>query len=167
MRQEVRRLTEQIVPEVVVLDADMDVHAADHEAPRHLLQVLGEDVVAFLVGVVLRRPFGEGMGRGGDQGEAEFLGDGADGLAQIDELVARLLDRMAHRGADLDLRAQEFGAHLPLQGFLAFGEEGRRRRGLEVPALLVDEEVLLLNAEREAWFADGHGAIVSQSFARV
>ena len=42
------------------------------------------------------------------------------------------------------------------QGLLAFGEQGRGRLG-EVAAVLVDEEIFLLDAEGEAWFADGHG----------
>jgi hypothetical protein len=53
MRQEVRRLAEQIDPEVIVLDADMDMHAGDHEPPPDLLEVTGDYVIALLVGVLL------------------------------------------------------------------------------------------------------------------
>ncbi len=134
----------------------MDVHAADDEPPRHLLQILGENVVALLVGVLLALPFGEGMGGGGDRGEAELAGDGADRAAQPHELVAGLLHRVADAGADLDLRAQEFGTHLAAQRLLAFGEQGGRRLGREVAAFLIDEEIFLLDADGETWFADGH-----------
>ncbi len=141
----------------------MDVHAANDEPPRHLLQVLGEKVVALLVGVLLGPPFGEGVGGGGDGGKAELIGDGGDRAAQMDEIGASLLHRVADAGADLDLRAQEFGAHLAAQRLLAFGEQRGRRLGREVAGLLVDEEILFLDADGEAWFADGHGgAMVAQ-----
>ena len=99
------------------------------------------------------------MGGGGDGREAELIGDGADRRAQPDQLVARFLHGVADAGTDLDLRAQELRADLAAvieQGLLAFGEEGRGRLG-EVAAVLVDEEVFLLDAECEAWFADRHG----------
>ncbi len=157
MRQEIGRLAEQVDPEFIVLDADMHMHAADDEAPSHLLQVVGEHVVALLVGVLLVGPLGEGVGRGGDGGEAELVGDAADGGAEMHELVARLLHRLAHVGADLDLRAQELGADLAAQRLFAFGEQRRRLLLGEVAGVLVDEEIFFLDADREAWFLDGHG----------
>ena len=157
MRQEIGGLTEQIDPELVVLDAHVDMHAADQEPPRHVLEVAREHVVALLVGVLLARPFGKGMGRCGDGSETELVGDAADGAAQMNQLVARLLHGLAHAGADLDLRAQEFRADLAAQRLLAFGKEGRRGFLGEVAALFVDEEVFLLDAEGEAGFLDRHG----------
>ena len=158
MRQEIGRLAEQVDAQILVLDADMHMHAADHEPPRHVLEIAGEHVVALLVGMLLARPFGEGVGRGGDRGEPELSGDAADRAAQMDQLVARLLHGFADAGADLDLRAQEFGADLAAQRLLAFGEQRGRRLLREVARVLVDEEIFLLDAEREAWFLDGHGA---------
>src|SRR5262249_45485516 len=76
----------------------------------------------------------------------------------MNQLIARLLHRVAHAGADLDLRAQEFGADLAAQGLLAFGEQFRRLLVREVAAILVDEEVLLLDADGEARFLDRHGS---------
>ena len=156
VRQEISGLAEEIDAELVVVDADMDVHAADDEAPHHLLQILSKDVVALFVGVLLARPLGERMGRGGDGSEAELAGDSAHGRAQADQIGARLLDRAADLGADFDLRAQEFRADLAWQRLLAFGEEGRRRFLREVARLLVDEEIFLLHADGEARFANGH-----------
>ncbi len=156
MRQEIRGLAQNIDAELVVVDADMDMHAANHQTPHHLLQILREDVVALFVGVLLARPFGEGMGGGGDGSEAELAGDGAHGRTQADQIGARLLDRTADLGADLDLRAQEFGADLAGQRRLTFGE---KRGGLllrKVARLLVDEEIFLLDADGEARFANGH-----------
>jgi hypothetical protein len=159
MRQEIGRLAEQVDAQILVLDADMYVHAANHEPARDLLQILRESVVALLVGVLLAAPFGEGVGGGSDGGKAELGGDGADGRTQPDQLVARLMHGVAHAGADLDLRAQEFRADLPAiieQRLLAFGEE-RRGRLREIAAVLIDEEVLLFDTEGEAWFVDRHG----------
>ena len=158
MRQEIRGLVEQIDPELVVLDADMDMHAADHQTARHVLEILGEDVVALLVGMLLGPPFGEGMGGRRNRRQPELIGDAADRAAQMDELVARLRHGLAYAGADLDLRAQEFGADLSAQRFLALGEQRRRRLLGQVAAILVDEEIFLLDAEGEAWFLDGHDA---------
>ena len=39
MRQEIGRLAEQIDAEIVVLDADMHMHAGDDEPTRHVLEV--------------------------------------------------------------------------------------------------------------------------------
>ena len=158
MRQEIGRLAEQVDAQILVLDADMHMHAADHEPARHVLEIAREHVVALLVGVLLARPFGEGVGGGGDRGEPELSGDAADRAAQMDQLVARFLHGFADAGADLDLRAQEFGTDLAAQRLLAFGEQRGRRLLREVARVLVDEEIFLLDAEREAWFLDGHGA---------
>ena len=157
MRQEICRLAQEIDPKLVVLDADMDMHAADHEPAADLLKVFGEHVVAFFVGVLLARPFGERVGRGGDRSEAEFVSDAPDRTAEMDELVAGFLNRFADARADLDLRAEEFGAHLAAQRLLAFCEQLSRRLLGDVSARLVDEEIFFLDADREAWFLDGHG----------
>ena len=121
------------------------------------MQILGEHVVALLVGVKLARPLGEGMRRGGDGGQAELAGDSAHSRSQADQIGARFLNRAADFGADLDLRAQEFGADLAAQRFFAFGEQLSRRFLGEIARILVDEEIFLLDADREAWFLGGHG----------
>src|SRR6185437_9733630 len=72
------------------------------------------------------------------------------------ELVARLLHRVADTRADLDLRAQEFGADLAAQSLLALSEQFRRLLVRKVAAVLVDEEIFLLDADGEARFLDGH-----------
>src|ERR1043165_7928869 len=74
----------------------------------------------------------------------------------MDQLIAGLLHRIADPCADLDLRAQEFGADLIAQSLLAFGEQLRRLLMREVAAVLVDQEVFLLDTDREAWFLDRH-----------
>jgi hypothetical protein len=160
VREEIGRLAEQVNAQVFILDADMHMHAANYQPAGYLLQVLRENVIALLVGVLLASPFGEGMGGGGNGREAELIGYGADRRAQPHQLVARFLHGVADAGTDLDLRAQKLRADLAAiieQGLLTFGEEGRGRLLREVAAVLVDEEVFLLHAECEAWFADRHG----------
>ena len=73
---------------------------------------------------------------------------------------------VADARSDLDLRAKEFGADLPAiieQCLLAFGEERRGRLLRKIAAVLVDEEVFFLDAERETWFLDGHGGALSHN----
>src|SRR4029077_19346376 len=103
MRQEIGRLAEQIDAEIVVLDTDIHVHAADDEPTPYLLEVGGDRAVARFVGGLLVGPLGKGTGRGGDWCQADLAGDAADRATEMDDLVARLLHRLAHAGADLDL----------------------------------------------------------------
>ena len=158
MRQEIRRLAEQVYAQVVVLYAGMDMHTGDHEPSPHLLEVARDRAIAFLVGMMLPLPSRDGVGRGGYRREPELAGDAADRGAEIDELVARLLHRIANLGADLDLGAQELGADLAAQRFLAFLEQLLRRLLRELARVLVDEEIFLLDADAESGFLDGHGA---------
>src|SRR5262249_20308377 len=53
MRQEIGGLTKQVDAQIVVLDADMDMHARNHEPSPDLLEVVGNHIVALLVGVLL------------------------------------------------------------------------------------------------------------------
>ena len=62
MGQEVGRLSQQVDAQIVVLDPDMHMHAANHEPARNLLQVSRQHIVALLVGVLLAPPSGEGVG---------------------------------------------------------------------------------------------------------
>ena len=68
MWQEVRDLVERVDPEIVVLDADMHVHAADQQPVSDQLHVLLEHVVTFLVRAFLVLPAGKRMGGCGDWG---------------------------------------------------------------------------------------------------
>jgi len=53
VRQEITDLAHQINPQIVVLDADMNMHAADQQSPRDGLHALSQDVVAILFGMLL------------------------------------------------------------------------------------------------------------------
>ena len=67
MRQEIAGLVHQVDAQLVVLDADVHVHAADDEAPADAGQVLGDRLVAVALGRLLRAPARERVGRGGDR----------------------------------------------------------------------------------------------------
>ena len=157
MRQEVGRLVHQVDAQLVVLDPGVDVHAADHHALRQRLHVAAEDDVALLVDPALVAPVGERVGRGGDHRHAELRGGPGDRGAQLGELVARLRDVAADAGADLDLRLQQLVGDALAEALAAARHEALGRRGDEVAALRVDQEVLLLDAERERWGRKRHG----------
>jgi len=150
-------LSQKVDPQVVVLDAHMDMHAADDEAPHHVLEIVGKRVVALLVRVMLALPVGEGVSGRRDRRKPELVGDAGDGRAQMDEFVSHLGDRAADPRSHLDLRAQELRADLSAQGFFGFGEKRFGRLLDEIPGLLVDQEVLFLHADAECRFRNRHG----------
>ena len=67
MRQEVTRLVHHIDAEVLVLDADVDMHAANQHALNNTLHVVDHALVTIGMGVDLILPIGIGMGRGGNR----------------------------------------------------------------------------------------------------
>ena len=87
MRKEVGRLVHQVDAQLLVLDADVEVHAADHQALGERRHVAREQVVALLVDAALDAPVGERVGRGGDQRHAELAGGGGERRAQQRELA--------------------------------------------------------------------------------
>src|SRR5512144_1505114 len=107
MRQEVARLVHQVDAQLVVVDADVHMHTADQQTTGDTLHVASEYVVTLLVGVLLVRPFREGMRRGGHWRQSVATGDLRDGSAQPGEYAAGLLDVATDRSADLDLRGEE------------------------------------------------------------
>ena len=86
------------------------------------------------------------------------LGDLEHDAAQASEIVAGLFHAAADLGSHLDLRAQQLGADLPLAELLALPEHRCGWIAREVPALPVDEQVLLFNPDRERGLAHGHDA---------
>ena len=162
MRQEVARLVHQVDAQLVVLDADVHVHAADDEAPADAGKVAGDRLVAVAVGRLLRAPAREGVRGGGDRGEPMLsceLGHGGSEIGQFPPCIPR---RIMHARADLDLRFEELARHLTLQGLLRGIEQGLRHLARQVPARLVDEQVFLLDADGERRILerhDSHGGI--------
>jgi hypothetical protein len=112
MRQEIAELPHQVDAQVRVGKAHMHVHPADQHAPHHAAEILGQLVVAVLVGVVLVLPVRRGVTGDRDRGQPEFGGAVGDGGTQAFEVRARLADVLADPRADLDLALQEFRADL-------------------------------------------------------
>ena len=112
MGQEVGDLIQDVDPEVVVVDADVDVHAADQQPVRHDLHVPLQDFVPFLFGVLLVLPFRERVCRGSDRSQAMVPGDFRDSAPQVAQVGPHLGYRIANRRTDFDLGAQELPAEL-------------------------------------------------------
>ena len=158
VRQEIARLVHQVDAQLVVVDADVHVHAADDEAAADAGQILGDGLVALALGRLLRAPAREGMGGGGDGRQAVLAGQPRHRRAQRLELGARRARRRVHLRLDLDLRFQELARHLAAQRLLAGLEQRVRHLAHEVPARAVDEQVLLLDADGERGVLERHGA---------
>jgi len=158
VRQEIGRLGHQVDAQVLVLDADMHMAAADQHPPRRRAEVGAQPVIALLAGVGLAAPRGEGVGRGGDRGKAELGRRLGDGAAHCHQLGLRLADRAVRPGADLYLALQELGRHLLAQKVAAALEKRRVGLAHHVARLALDDEVFLLDADGEARAFD-HGRL--------
>ena len=60
--QVAKPLVDNIDACVIVIDADMDMHAGDHQAAHDTLHVTRQDIVALLVRMMLAAPAGKGVG---------------------------------------------------------------------------------------------------------
>ena len=158
VRQEIARLVHEVDAQLVVLDADVHVHAADDEAAADAGEVAGDGLVALALGRLLRAPAREGVGGGGDGGEAVLAGEARQRCgAGLASSAPAARGGGVHAGADLDLRLQELARHLALQRLLGGFEQGVRHLAHEVPARAVDEQVLFLDADGEGGVLEGHG----------
>ena len=156
VRQEIGDLVQQVDAKLVVVDADMHVHAANHQAADHGLQVLGDNGVALLLGVGLFLPAGKRVRRGGDGRQAVFIGDLGDNGPDRRQVFVDFGDVGRDLGVDFDLRPQEFMRDNALDAFLAVLEQCFRRVAGDVPGLLVDEQVFLLDADGETGAGGRH-----------
>ena len=90
MGQEVARLVHHVDHQVLVLDADVDVHAEDQHAPRHVGHLLFVLVVAIGVGDLLLGPARERVGAGGGHLQAVVVRPARRPIAQPDQLLPGL-----------------------------------------------------------------------------
>ncbi len=131
------------------------MHAEDEHPPGDVGERREVLEVAVVVGDLLVLPARERVGAGRGHHQAVRRGHLGDRPAQPDHLVARLGDRAADAAADLDLRLHQLGLDLVLEHQPALLEELLDVGG-QLPALRVDELVLLLDADGELW--QGHDA---------
>ena len=124
MRHEITELPHQIDAQLVVFDADMHMHSADHHAPGGRLHFLGEDVISIACRMLLAVPVGERMGRGRKRTQSMRSSRINHGSAQNTQGFARLRYVLADSRADLDLRAQKLRLYLlPVGERFAFLQE--------------------------------------------
>ena len=150
MREHVAHLVHEVDAQLVVVDADVDVHAADDETAHDLLKILLDGFVALLVGAPLLAPDREWMRGGSDEAQSVGTGDRRHGAAQVLQVGAGLADGGAHAGADLDLTLQELRRHLPFQQGFALRKHRRRRLVDEGAGAGIDEQVFLFDSDGEA-----------------
>ena len=79
-----------------------------------------------------------------------------DRPSQFAQILAHLLDVVAHLGAYFDLRTEQLSRYLTVENFFALTNQRLRRIDLQSPGLLIDQEVLLLNAQGECGFVNSH-----------
>ena len=153
--EHVAHLVHEIDAQIVVVDADVDVHAADHEASYHLLEIVLDRLVALLLGTPLLAPDRERVRRRRDEPQTVGTGHRCHSAAQPPQIGTGLADGGAHPGADLDLALQEFRSDLPFEQCLALGQHRWRRRMNEVARVRIDEQILLFDPDGEAGLLHG------------
>ena len=149
MRQKVGGLVQQVDAQLVIGDADMDVQTTDRQPPPDRLQIVAQARIAAALGGFLRIPAGKRVGRGGDRRHAVMRRHRSHRRAQPPQVRARLAEARADPCPDLDLRAQEFRAHLPREQRLAFSQHLGRRIADDIARRPVDEEIFFFDAEGE------------------
>ena len=152
MGQKVFGLIEQIDPQFVIFDADMDVHAADDEAATDAGQIRRQRRIALVLRGLLAAVAADRMARGGNRGQAMLCGQLRRGPAQIGEVGPGLGERGRRARADLDLGAHELDADLIRKRRLQRLEQRWRRRD-QLARCRVDQEVFLFDAKGKRWFA--------------
>ena len=75
MGQYIADLSHQINAQIIIIDADMNVHPTDHQPANHLLQLISQYVIALFTGMFLFSATGKGMGRGRHQAEVMVSGN--------------------------------------------------------------------------------------------
>jgi hypothetical protein len=78
VRQKIGGLAQEIDAQLVVRDADMDVHPANREAPPDALQIALQALVAHALSGLLRLPSRKRMRRRGNRGHAMACRDRRD-----------------------------------------------------------------------------------------
>ena len=125
--QEIRDLVEGVDSDIVVLDADMHVHAANQQPIRDELHILLQHVIALFVRALLVSPACKGMGGCGDWGQPVLRREVRHHTPKAHDLAPHLRNRVADRSANFDLCAHKFCAEVALKvGFECLDEPGRR-----------------------------------------
>ena len=140
-----------------IAEAGVDVHAADDQPPHALLEGVGEPLVPLAGRDELRLPRGERMARRGHHRRPVPRRRLHDQAPRLQQRLARLGHRPADLRGRLDLRPQGL-VHHPVRPAppLALLEDARVGVGQQVARPRVDEEELLLDAERDGQIRFAH-----------
>ena len=156
MRQEIARLVHQVDAQLVVLDADVHVHAADDEAPADAGEVAGDRLVASrsVGSCVLQRA--NGWVEAAIGAMPCFAATSATVRRRPASSAPRRLKSLQRRCRP---RSASSGTRAPPACRAACSHSlnssaGARRKPA---ARQVDEQVFLLDAEGEGWFLGAHG----------
>jgi hypothetical protein len=88
---------------IIVINADVNMHAADHHASTNTLQVIRDRLVPLLVRVPLRPPPGKRMSGRGDWRQSVPPCDAGDTAPQVSEMITRVGGVRADSCCNLDL----------------------------------------------------------------
>ena len=149
VRQKVAHRIHDADRRFAVLDAHMHVQTEDQVGARHQLQILNHLGVARVRIDLLRAPVGKGMRRSGHQHQVVLLRQLDHLPPQIEEVLARLLDRSADARAHLDHRLVHLGLDALFQPPLALGQHLGRDVRAQIARHRIDGLVFLFNADRE------------------
>ena len=133
---------------VGIVDRDVDVHPEDQLAPRDVLELVDQRVVAVLRRDALSLEEAERMRAGRPDAQPLAARDVADVAAQRRQLVHHVARRPTHRRRDLEHRLHQLGVEAARELVALDRVEHHLDVLDEVEALRVEEHVLLLDAQR-------------------
>ena len=79
MWQKITGLRHQFDPKVIILNADMHMHATDKQSVNNRAQIACDGAIAFAFGMFLAVPLGKRMGRCRQQCHVELAGNFGQG----------------------------------------------------------------------------------------
>ncbi len=158
--QEIGRLVHQIDAQLLVLDAGVDVHAADHQARGERLPCRARGRCSAPCRPALGAPVGERVGRRRDQRHAEVAARSRATAARSSISSRRTSATVAaDAGADLDLGLEQLVGHAGPEALLTAQHEILGRRRDQVAAGRVDQQILLLDPEAQRRWGQWHGCL--------
>jgi len=158
MGQKIGKLRHEVDTGFIVINTDMDVHAANQRATGNAAEVALEFAVALFVSEMLLVPIGERVTGYGKWRQSVPFCDAGDGGAQPRQISPGFRDSPADPCAHFDLALEKLGTDLILKLGNTLCHESFRR-GDEVESLAIDKKILFFDAEGEAGLMMAHGLI--------
>ncbi len=150
MRQEIRGLVHQVDAQLVIGNADMDVHAADREPPSDALQIVLAGSGSARDPWSSARPSGQRDASRRRSGPSRAAPPPRRSVPRNRRRSARASPRLAQTRVPTSIcDRRNSRAHLRAEQCLAFGQHPGRRIADDVARRPIDEEIFLLDAEGE------------------